>query len=737
MTNIGSTYKMKMILLLFVCFVFAQAKDPHNLSLHKSGVPRSEDVFIADENNIYSDFISHSNQVLLKQGTILGKLDVLKKEYSVSFNIFPKSYTKGRKSVLHLTQDKDFGDYGDRIPGVWFDENGSGRLFIHAAVNGNINYYIETKPLPLNQWTNVKIGQSMRDNTYLLFVYLNGVKFYVAENTDARDFKNVKVYASDPWYDAQNGLISNILIVNGNVENIVSIIPSELEKGKLIAEIPKFNKEYLVSFDVYPSTFVAGQHSVIRFSIGSDLGHYDDRVPVIWFHANGKGSLCVSALVNGNFDKCFVTKPFELNQWSNVEVSQILRKSVYVYTIKINDDIVFSEINNQVQSFDNVKVYAADPWYDVQNGLIKNFFVVNGFTNDELERVIVLPKENIFHNKQLHLSDPFFFGSLYVLKKEFTVSFNVFYKVYIDAWTEVFSLRTNEISVGENIILIVRLLYSGDLSIATNLNSEKFESFSTPTLPLNQWSNVKICQTMRENKYWFSVFLNGVNVKDIENTFAIEFKNIMVYASYSLYWDKNVLISNVLTVNGNADIFVSSMPIELAKGKLIAEIPKLDKKFLVSFDIYPREFVVGWHSVIHFTIGSNLDHYGDRVPGIWFNADGKGGLHVSAPINGNLNRFFNTNPIELNQWSNIEVSQVFRNSEYVYTIRINKKSVFSEINNQVQSFDNVKVYAADPWHDVQNCLIKDFFVVNGITDVVLQSDIVPSRGVSKYFYFFI
>ncbi|XP_012558744.2 uncharacterized protein LOC100212894 [Hydra vulgaris] len=691
---------MKEILLLFGYFVFAQAKD----------------------------FINHANQVLLNQGTILGELDVLKKEYSVSFNIFPKSYTNGWKSVLHLTQGKDFGDYGDRIPGVWFNEDSSGKLVIYTALRGYNDFNVKTDPLPLNQWTNVKIGQRMRDNTYWFYVYLNGVMNHIIENIDARDFKNVKVYASDPWYAAQNGLISNILIVNGNVENIVGIIPSELEKGKLIAEIPKFSKEYLISFNVYPSTFVTGQHSVIHFSIGSDLGHYGDRVPGIWFNADGKGGLYVSAPINGNFDNFFITNPFELNQWSNVEVSQILRNSVYVYTIKINDEIVFSEINNQVQSFDNVKVYAADPWYDVQNGLIKNFFVVNGFTNDGLQTVIVLPKENIIHNNQLHLNKSTFIGSLYVLKKEFTVSFNVFPKVYIDARKDVISLRMNEISVYYNKILNVRFLWSGKLVIVAQLSNKKFESVITPTLPLNQWSNVKICQTMRENKYWFSVYLNGVNVKDIENTFAREYKNIMVYASDSEYLAENVLISNILTINGNADTFVGSIPIELVKGKLIAEIPKLDKKFWVSFDVYPREFVVGWHSVIHFTIGSNSAHYGDRVPGIWFNADGKGGLHVSAPINGNLNRFFNTNPIGLNQWSNIEVSQVLRNSEYVYTIRINKEIVFSEINNQVQSFDNVKVYAADPWHDVQNGLIKEFFVVNGITNDGLQSDNVSPGG---------
>ncbi|XP_047131094.1 uncharacterized protein LOC100215669 isoform X1 [Hydra vulgaris] len=705
------------MLLLFVCFVFVQAKDRHKLKLHNSGLPRSEDVFNADANSINSDFINHGNQVFLYQGNIIGTLDVLQKEYFVSFDIFPKTYTKGWKNVIHLTQNKDFGDYGDRIPGVWFNEDGSGKLSIRTAVRGDNNFNVETDPLPLNQWTNIKIGQVMRHYSYWFFVYLDGFRIYIVENTDARDFKNVKVYASDPWYAAQNGLISNILIINGNAENIVGSIPSELVKGKLVAEIPKLKKEYLVSFDVYPSKFVAGQHSVIHFSIGSDLGHYGDRVPGIWFNADGKGGLYVSAPINGNFDKFFITNPIGLNEWSNIEISQILRNSVYIYTIKINKEIVFSEINNQVQSFDNVKVYAADPWYDVQNGFIKDFFVVNGFTNDGFQPVIVLPKENIIQRNQLHLNVSTFFGSLYVLKKEFTVSFDVFPKIYNESIKEVFYLSETEISgIDRYRILEVWFLDDSEkLAINSAFTNRGAYFILTPKLPLNQWSNVKICQSMRKNMYWFSVYLNGVNIYDNENSNAREFNNIMAYASDPRYLANNFIISNILIFNGNADTFVGSSPFELVKGKIIAEIPKLFKEFLVSFDVYPREFVAGWHSVIHFSIGSDSAHYGDRVPGIWFNADGKGGLHVSAPINGNLNRFFNTNPIGLNQWSNIEVSQILRNSVYVYTIKINKEIVFSEINNQVQSFDNVKVYAADPWYDVQNGLIKDFFVVNGIT----------------------
>ena len=153
----------------------------------------------------------------------------------------------------------------------------------------------------------------------------------------------------------------------------------------------------------------------------------------------------------------------------------------------------------------------------------------------------------------------------------------------------------------------------------------------------------------------------------------------------------------------------------LKRGNLIALIPQLDKEYLVSFEVKPNLFLTGWHSVIHFTIDSDITNYGDRVPGVWFHEDGKGGLHIAAPINGERNLFFNTKPITVKQWSRVEISQILKDNVYVYAIRINGELVFSENNKQAQSFDNVKVYASDPWYDAQDGSIRNLFIINGFS----------------------
>ena len=154
---------------------------------------------------------------VLKKNNLIATLPFLKKEYSVSFKLNPSSYSPGWQSVIHLTIGQDYGQYGDRSPAVWFLNDGSGRLTIASAVNGNPNYYFISEPLPLNEWSSIRISQYRLDGVYTFTVYLNGKIIHSVENTKPQSFQNVKVYTADPWYNTQAGSIKDLSILNGNV----------------------------------------------------------------------------------------------------------------------------------------------------------------------------------------------------------------------------------------------------------------------------------------------------------------------------------------------------------------------------------------------------------------------------------------------------------------------------------------------------------------------------------------
>ncbi|XP_065662141.1 uncharacterized protein LOC100199204 isoform X3 [Hydra vulgaris] len=679
-----------------------------------------------------TDFVNQKEEFNLNQGSLIGTLNILRKVYTVSFNVKPRNYTKGMKNVLHLTLGNDFAAYGDRNPGVWFHNDGSGKLVVFAAVSGNVSYYIETPPLALNQWTFVKIFQSFSDNKYWFSVDVNGVNIHRAENSDARDFTNIKVYASDLWYDSQDGSISDLLVINGNAEYLISKVFTQLVKGKIIVEIPRLDKEYIVSFDIYPNNFIAGWHSIISFIVGD----YVCRVPGIWSHLDGDGKLQIAAPVNNNFFQFVNTNPIKIKIWSNIVVSQVFKDNAYIYSIMINGQVIYSEVNNQAQSFDKVKVFASEPAFEAQDGYIKNLFVINGILNSGMQPILV--SDYIYNREEFSPMQGLLLSTLNVLMKVYTVSFKIKPTNYTKGLKNILHLTLghNFGSYGDrNPGVWFHEDGSGKLVIFAAVSGNANYCVETPPLKLNQWSSVKIHQSLMKDKYWFFVNLNGVYIHRVENSDARDFKNMKVYASDYWYDAQNGSITDLLIINGKAEYFVENVPSLLVKEKIIAQIPKLDNEYFFSIEICPNNFEFLYQNVISFAIGTNNLNKNNwyRIHYIIFHKDGDGKLQIGIPTNSKFNQYYITRPVELHVCSNVIVSQMFNGLVYMFRINVNGEVIFSEINNQSQSFSNVTVFASDPAIDAANCLIKNFFLINGISKsemqpvVVLPADYIDSK----------
>ena len=125
----------------------------------------------------------------------------------------PTSFLNDWTSVIHLTVDGDRTSYGDRTPGVWFQPDNY--MYFSSALNGLIDgASISTVRTQLMEWTKVKISQQLIDEKYIFTVYVAETEVYAIENTLPKEFNNIKVYLSDPWYISQPGLIRNFVIVN-------------------------------------------------------------------------------------------------------------------------------------------------------------------------------------------------------------------------------------------------------------------------------------------------------------------------------------------------------------------------------------------------------------------------------------------------------------------------------------------------------------------------------------------
>ncbi|XP_047124015.1 uncharacterized protein LOC105845560 isoform X3 [Hydra vulgaris] len=165
----------------------------------------------------YSEFFIMEKTTLLSKGNLITIIERLNKEFSVSFDLNPTSIVNDHfGNVIHLTIENDISTYGDRIPAVFFIP-GASRLHICAAINNIPNNCLnQTSDLKLGMWSSLKISQELIKGKYNYSIQLNNEILLNVENQDAREFLNVKVYVSDPWFDASPAYIRNLKIINGN-----------------------------------------------------------------------------------------------------------------------------------------------------------------------------------------------------------------------------------------------------------------------------------------------------------------------------------------------------------------------------------------------------------------------------------------------------------------------------------------------------------------------------------------
>lgn len=145
-----------------------------------------------------------------------------------------------------------------------------------------------------------------------------------------------------------------------------------LKKGNLIDTIDLQKKAWSLELDVKPTGTVSEWSNVIYLTIGAHYENYGDRTPAIWFPTNSN-ELFIDSAVNGNLAYGYKCKELPRDVFTNVKVTQtLISKNHYKFAIAIEGDEVHSVINNNALEFENVKIYASNPWQPPAKAIIKN-----------------------------------------------------------------------------------------------------------------------------------------------------------------------------------------------------------------------------------------------------------------------------------------------------------------------------------------------------------------------------
>ena len=155
--------------------------------------------------------------------------------YEIGVTITPgPTIDEAWASIVHFTATgDDWGDYGDRIPGVWFWP-GTRKLLVvdgHRA-NGNSHtgeWGCDDGILTLSE--GVASTLTMRMNEDVVNIYVDGEWACGAARSGRQVWEATQVYAADPWYAAADAAISDLYLSDlaEELERISS--PAELAPG--------------------------------------------------------------------------------------------------------------------------------------------------------------------------------------------------------------------------------------------------------------------------------------------------------------------------------------------------------------------------------------------------------------------------------------------------------------------------------------------------------------------------
>ena len=148
----------------------------------------------------------------LEIGKLFQTMPRLEKQWYLSFDIKPTGIIATDAAIIHASS----GHFHQRIPSIHF-KRGTLKLFICMILGvSRHSCFTESNPLSTKYFTNVKLVHSWdtKMEKYLYKVYINGELKHSDNNGVPLIYKNVKVWAANPWLLPAKALVKNLVLVN-------------------------------------------------------------------------------------------------------------------------------------------------------------------------------------------------------------------------------------------------------------------------------------------------------------------------------------------------------------------------------------------------------------------------------------------------------------------------------------------------------------------------------------------
>ena len=158
-------------------------------------------------------------------------------------------------------------------------------------------------------------------------------------------------------------------------------------------------------------------------------------------------------------------------------------------------------------------------------------------------------------------------------------------------------------------------------------------------------------------------------------------------------------------------------------------LPTFYKQWSISVNIMPIGILTGeneWGNILRVGLGGDREEYGDRTPAIWFTPSTTK-MSIYSAINGDSEYFIETDPIPINAWAWVEMSQVRQpDGVYQFTIRMAGAIIHQIINTDPREFSDVKIYTSDNYWPAANAKIANLTIKTFPDNINLLPTLTPT-----------
>lgn len=154
----------------------------------------------------------------LNRGKLIATLDQLNTEWKVTFDFMATSFKNPMRNILHMqAKDSKNGREGYCIPQINACPTPHlGSIHISTTINQRVSHYSNNIiKFKLGEWNTIMVAQEKVGRDYQYMIFINGLRVHCTANRHPKVFKNVLVYASNPYFDGQEGFIRNLVVHGG------------------------------------------------------------------------------------------------------------------------------------------------------------------------------------------------------------------------------------------------------------------------------------------------------------------------------------------------------------------------------------------------------------------------------------------------------------------------------------------------------------------------------------------